>query len=91
MGLSQAPSLSPPTSAQVQLRRQISAGGALRARPQPCPVVITEGARCLGPNQPSSFSLKLESIVSIEPTEMHVLANTNPVISQLTTIALLGD
>lgn len=59
--------------------------------PQPCPVVITEGARDLGPKQPSSLSLKLERIVSIEPTEMHVLANTNRVNSQLTTIALLGD
>ena len=76
VGLNQAPSLSPPNSARVQLRRQTSAGGALRARPQPCPVVVTEGARDPGPNQPSSFSLKLERIVSIEPTEMHVLANT---------------
>ena len=37
VGLSQAHSLSPPTSAQVQLRRQISADGALRARPPALP------------------------------------------------------
>ncbi|KAJ8789202.1 hypothetical protein J1605_004943 [Eschrichtius robustus] len=49
-----APSLGPPASAQPRLRRQISAGGTLRARP--CPAIITEEARLPGPSWPSDSS-----------------------------------
>ena len=55
-----APSLGPPTSAQAQLRRQISAGGSLRARsPEPAQPSSLRKSGAQNPAGPQAFHLNL--------------------------------
>ena len=67
-----APSLHPLASALAQLKRQISAGGALRTKSSdPAKPSSPKQPKCTGLNWPSSFLFKLEGI-----WELHGLQDT---------------